>query len=85
MFGHPAHYKIWLNQGGAAIFQHVYKHLLVRAKEKRAMNEIMMEMRGAAFQQQIRGFGNCGETEMFIMAGPAPVQQQPMIQQPMQQ
>lgn len=82
VFGHPAHYKIWLNQGGAAIFQHIYKRLLLRAKERRDMNAIMMEMRGAAFQQEIRGFGNCGETQMLMMEGGATQMQQPM-QQPM--
>jgi len=46
------------------------------------MNAIMMEMRGAAFQQEIRGFGNCGETEMLMMEGGAAQMQQPM-QQPM--
>lgn len=27
-----AHFKIWFNQGGAMIFQHIYKNLLVRSK-----------------------------------------------------
>eukprot|EP00352_Strombidinopsis_acuminata_P004403 CAMPEP_0176381012 /NCGR_PEP_ID=MMETSP0126-20121128/31546_1 /TAXON_ID=141414 ORGANISM="Strombidinopsis acuminatum, Strain SPMC142" /NCGR_SAMPLE_ID=MMETSP0126 /ASSEMBLY_ACC=CAM_ASM_000229 /LENGTH=166 /DNA_ID=CAMNT_0017744591 /DNA_START=85 /DNA_END=585 /DNA_ORIENTATION=+ len=59
-------FKIWFNQGGALIFQHIYKNLLIRSKMGWNADQMMMEMQAAAFQQQVRGFGPCNETTLFI-------------------
>mmetsp|Transcript_61903 Transcript_61903/g.85340 ORF Transcript_61903/g.85340 Transcript_61903/m.85340 type:complete len:196 (-) Transcript_61903:124-711(-) len=78
---HPAHFKFWLNQGGILQFQHIYKHLLIRAKENRACADMMMEMRGPAFMGPLNGMGDMGgETTLYIS-----VQRTEVIQPPIDQ
>jgi len=87
---HPAHYKVWFNQGGADRFSHLYKHVILRSKEMRDCAAIMIEMRDPMFNQRVMGFPPCQEeTLLYVDGGVMPMQQpvmeQPMMQQPMMQ
>lgn len=53
---HPAHFKIWFTRGGADRFQHLYKHVLIRSKERRDMAAMMLELRDPMFNQRMMGF-----------------------------
>jgi len=46
---HPAHFKIWFNQGGALRFQHIYQFVLFKTKERMEFRMMMAEMRQPMF------------------------------------
>lgn len=69
-FIHPADFKLWINDGGALIFQNFYKRCLIRAKERLDAAAIMMELRGPQFQAEMNGWGPAGgETTVFVQGG----------------
>lgn len=43
---HPAHFKVWFNQGGAARFAIIYRKALIRARERVEFGAMMAEFRG---------------------------------------
>lgn len=71
MLPHPAHFKIWFNQGGALRFQHIYKRVLIRSKERVEFGAVMNEMRQPMFIEECNRFGAVQEETVFFMGGQA--------------
>eukprot|EP00352_Strombidinopsis_acuminata_P008096 CAMPEP_0176363274 /NCGR_PEP_ID=MMETSP0126-20121128/19006_1 /TAXON_ID=141414 ORGANISM="Strombidinopsis acuminatum, Strain SPMC142" /NCGR_SAMPLE_ID=MMETSP0126 /ASSEMBLY_ACC=CAM_ASM_000229 /LENGTH=170 /DNA_ID=CAMNT_0017719511 /DNA_START=292 /DNA_END=804 /DNA_ORIENTATION=+ len=64
---HPAHFKVWFNQGGADRFQHIYKHVIFRSKERVLFGPMMAEMRQPMFIETVNRYPVCNEETIFFM------------------
>jgi len=81
---HPAHFKVWFNQGGALRFQHIYKRVLIRAKERVEFGLIMGEFRSPVFIEECNRFGPCPEETVYFMDGPVAVVETVPVQRPVE-
>jgi len=64
---HPAEFNIKFDQLGAIHFQEVFRFCLIKAKEQRDAQAMMMELRGPEFQARFMGLGDMGgESVVYI-------------------
>jgi len=70
---HNAHFKVWFEQGGGLRFQHIYRHVMRRAKEGLDFNGMMMELQDPMFVGRCEEFGPCQEETLFFMQVQQPI------------